>query len=111
MTVIDLLHLQGLVCALNHSAAEVSSADYKPKGSRPSKKGPPANYPAPSLFGSPFTTMGVTQNYYSLLHCEPEEHPFSYITWLDVLGSGSQMEVRGGFQLEGCRCTGRCICS
>lgn len=55
--------------------------------------GPSANYPAPTLLGSPFTNLGVTQSYFSLLHCEPEEHPFNYITWLDVLSGGSEMEV------------------
>jgi hypothetical protein len=35
----------------------------------------------------------VTHNYHSLLHAEPREHPFSYITWLDVLGPRSEMEV------------------
>jgi hypothetical protein len=52
-------------------------------------------YPTPSLMGSPFTTLAVTQNYQSHLHCEPEEHPFSFITWLDVLSAGTTMEVGG----------------
>jgi len=55
--------------------------------------GPRANYPAPTLLGSPFTNLGVTQSYFSLLHCEPDEHPFNFITWLDVLSGGSEMEV------------------
>jgi hypothetical protein len=54
---------------------------------------PPASIPSPCMLGSPFTTLAVTHNYRSLLHAEPFEHPFNYIVWLDVLGSGSKMEV------------------
>lgn len=83
--------MQGLVCKKNHD--ETSKVTRGKKGKVTNTRGPPANYPAPTLFGSPFTTLAVTQNYLSHLHCEPEEHPFSYIVWLDVLSSGSSMEV------------------
>lgn len=84
---------------MNKDAAEGKRRIIRREGKRRQGKGPPANYPAPSLYGSPFTTLAVTQNYLSYLHCEPCEHPFSYITWLDVLSSGSSMEVRRGIML------------
>jgi hypothetical protein len=79
------------VCARNHDATVELTGGRR--GAYASTSGPPANYPVSSLFGSPFTTLAVTQNYLSHLHCEPEEHPFSFITWLDVLGAGSSMKV------------------
>jgi hypothetical protein len=54
--------------------------------------------------GSPFTTLAVTQNYHSHLHCEPEEHPFSFITWLDVLSAGTKIEVRAESAWQCCAC-------
>lgn len=82
------------MCGLTQAAVEESlrATDGVVEGMR----GPPANFPLPSLYGSPFTTLAVTQNYYSLLHVEPGEHPFSYITWLDVLAPGSTLEVGKG---------------
>lgn len=96
--------LQGVACTINREASEWADtyesqqvmSSYQP---RKTAKGPPANYPIPSLYGSPFTTLAVTQNYESQLHAEPAEHPFSYIAWLDVLSSGSQMQV-GCFDLR-----------
>jgi hypothetical protein len=92
------MHMQGLVCKENRAAArEVTEGTSQPRGFTTYRgKGRPANYPAPMLLGSPFTTLAVTQNYLSHLHCEPEEHPYSFIVWADVLSSGSNMEVRGG---------------
>jgi hypothetical protein len=70
-----------------------------------SRNNSPPTYPSPCLLGSPFTTLAVTHNYHSLLHAEPREHPFSYILWLDVLGAGSEMQVR----VAGTLCM-RCNC-
>ena len=83
-----------MVCGINKDVTQTVMASgivNSSSGRRP--RGSPANYPAPSLFGSSFTTLAVTHNYRSNLHSEPGEHPFSFITWLDVLGAGSQMEV------------------
>jgi hypothetical protein len=74
-----------MVCGLSQAAG----------GLVPGARGPTANFPIPSLYGSPFTTLAVTQNYLSLLHVEPNEHPYSYITWLDVLAPDSTLEVGG----------------
>lgn len=97
--------LQGLVCAMGRGATEAMAAKGQPYMRMRPGTGPPANYPIPSLFGSPFTTLAVTQNYHSLLHAEPGEHPFSFITWLDVLSSSTQMEVsvenRPGLRCDG----------
>jgi hypothetical protein len=89
--------VQGLVCKEHRAAArEVTEGTSQPRGfTSVGGKGWPANYPAPTLLGSPFTTLALTQNYLSHLHCEPEEHPYSFIVWADVLSSGSSMEVRG----------------
>jgi hypothetical protein len=97
-----------LFCAQHKEEAGKARSANTPSGtisssssSRP--RGPPANFPSPCLLGSPFTTLAVTHNYRSLLHAEPHEHPFSYITWLNVLGPGSEMQVgrvRGGVLLS-----------
>ncbi|WIA37448.1 hypothetical protein OEZ86_014370 [Tetradesmus obliquus] len=101
--------LPGLFCAQHREAAgkarssSTASTSSSSDGSSSSSsssidrerpwKGPPANFPSPTLLGSPFTTLAVTHNYKSFLHAEPWEHPFSYICWLDVLGPGSELQV------------------
>jgi hypothetical protein len=74
--------------------AALADAQQQQQAARWSRNNSPPSYPSPCLLGSPFTTLAVTHNYHSLLHAEPREHPFSYIVWLDVLGAGSQMQVR-----------------
>lgn len=76
---------QGLVSASNYGATQGlpdSAGSHR-------MRAPAVNLPAPTLLGSPFTSVAVTSNYVSHLHCEPMEHPFSYICWLDVLGAGT----------------------
>lgn len=94
---LPLLLLQGMVCGLTQAAVDESVR--RTGGVVEGVSGPAANFPIPSLYGSPFTTLAVTQTYFSLLHVEPNEHPFSYITWLDVLAPGSTLEVMG---VRGC---------
>jgi hypothetical protein len=83
--------------AAEDAAADAQQQQQQQQASWWPKNNSPPNYPSPCLLGSPFTTLAVTHNYHSLLHAEPREHPFSYIVWLDVLGAGSEMQVRGGY--------------
>eukprot|EP00775_Hariotina_reticulata_P012786 gene12786-12914_t len=46
-----------------------------------------------------FTTLAVTQNYLSRLHAEPQEHPFNFIVWADLLLQGESVMKVGHFWL------------
>lgn len=85
-----LLYFMQLSRELNEHNFQAAAA----QGNRVGKYVGDSNYPSPCLWGSPFTSLGITQNYHSKLHCEPGEHPFSFITWQDLLCPGSSMEVR-----------------
>lgn len=83
---------------LNNEAAEQA-------GNTVGAQSGPVNYPSPCLWGSPFTCLGITQNYLSELHCEPGEHPFSFITWQDLLCPGSTLQVRSPCYINSMRST------